>query len=238
MVYWSFEAKMEIPIKMIRRFSYSVLTVLAIASLASANTFTFSFSGGGITSSGTLTVVSVPDSTSGVSTPGTYEITGITGTFTDSNDGISGVITGLYTPLSYITPLTSTSANPVAYTTAGLSYDDLFFPAGNSPLDCPGYPFSGGDFDILGVAFNVTGGYVGEIFSDGNFPGYSGPVYAAADANATTVLDNPNPTGSLPEPVGVVGSFYAPVPEPGTLLLLAGGLVAVAIRFAGRAHRS
>ena len=224
---------------MVRRFGFAVLTVLAIASLARAGTLTFSFSGGGITSSGTLTFVPAPDSTSGVSTPGTNEITGITGTFTDSNDGISGVITGLYTPLSYITPLTATPANPVAFTTAGLSYDDLFFPAGNSPADCPGYPFSGGDFDILGVAFNVTGGYVGEFFNDGNFPGYSGTVYAAADANSTTELDNPNPNGTLPEPTGVVGTFNAPaVPEPGTLLLLAGGLGALAIRFAGRAHRS
>jgi hypothetical protein len=224
---------------MIRRFGYAVFTVLAIASLARAGTEAFTFSGGGITSSGTLTFVPVPDTTSGVSTPGTYEITGITGTFTDSNDGVSGSITGLYTPLSDITPLTATSMNPVAFTTAGLSYDDLFFPAGNSPADCPGYPFFGGDFDILGVAFNVAGGYVGELFSDGNFPGYSGPVYAAADANSTTELDNPNASGTLPEPTGVVGTFNAtPVPEPGTLLLLAGGLGAMAIRFARRAHRS
>jgi hypothetical protein len=232
---------MEVPIKMIRRFSYSVLTVLAIASLASADTFTFSFSGGGITSSGTLTAVSAPNSTSGVSTPGTFEITGITGTFTDSNDGISGIITGLYTPLSYITVLAATSTNPVAFTTAGLSYDDLFFPAGNSPADCPGYPFSGGDFDILGVAFNVTGGYVGEFFSDGNFPGFSGPVHAAADANSTTELDNPNANGTLPEPTGVVGTFTAAaVPEPGTLPLLAItlGMLAIRFAFAGRAHRS
>ena len=224
---------------MIRRFGYAVITVLAIASLASAGTLNFSFSGGGITSSGTLTIVPVSDSTSGVSTPGTYEITGITGTFADSNDGISGVITGLYTPLSYVTPLAATSANPVAFTTAGLSYDDLFFPAGNSPADCPGYPFSGGDFDILGVAFNVTGGYVGEFFSDGNFPGYTGPVYAAADANSITELDNPNPDGTLPEPTGVVGTFSATaVPEPSTLLLLAGALGAMAIRFASRRNRS
>lgn len=124
---------------MIRRFGYAVLTVLAIASLASANTITFSFSGGGITSSGTLTFVPAADGTSGVSTPGTYKITGITGTFTDSNDGISGSITGLYTPLSYITPLTSTSANPVALTGAGLSYDDLFFP-GELARRLPGLP--------------------------------------------------------------------------------------------------
>src|SRR5580704_16471155 len=126
---------------MIRRFGYVVLTVLAIASLARAGTVAFSFSGGGITSSGTLTVVSAPNNTSGVSTPGTYEITGITGTFADSNEGISGTITGLYTPLSYVTPL----VEPVALTSGGLSYDDLFFPGGNSPADCPGYPFSGGD---------------------------------------------------------------------------------------------
>ncbi len=211
----------------------ALIIAVAIAPFASAATIDFSFNGGGITSSGTLTFVPAPDSTSGVSTPGTNEITGITGTFTDSNDGVSGVITGLYTPLSYITPL----VEPVAYTPAGLSYDDLFFPAGNSPADCPGYPFSGGDFDILGVAFNVTGGYVGEFFSDGNYPGYSGPVYAAADANSTVELDNPNPDGSLPEPTGVVGTFTV-VPEPGTLLLLACGLGALAIRFARRAHRS
>ena len=223
---------------MIRSFGYTVLTVFAIASLARAGTVAFAFNGGGITSSGTLTFVPAPDSTSGVSTPGTYEITGITGNFTDSNDGISGAITGLYTPLSYVTPLTATSTNPVAFTSAGLSYDDLFFLTGNSPADCPGYPFSGGDLDILGVAFNVAGGFVGEIFSDGNFPGFSDPVYAAADANSITELDNPNPDGTLPEPTGVVGTFNATaVPEPSTLLLLAGGFGAMAIRFARRGRR-
>lgn len=219
---------------MIHRFGYAVATVLAVASLAKADSVTFSFSGGGITSSGAMTIVAAPDGTSGVSTPGTFEITDISGTFADSNDGVSGTITGLYLPISYITPL----VEPVAFTSGGLSYDDLFFPEGNSPADCPGYPFSGGDFDILGVAFNISGGYVGELFSDGNYPGYTDPVYAAADANSSAELDNPNPDGTLPEPTGVVGTFTATVvPEPGTLLLLAGGLGAMAVRSGYRRSR-
>jgi hypothetical protein len=205
---------------------FAVAITVAIAPLASADTFSFSFSGGGITSSGTLTAVLAPDNTSGVVTPGTYEVTGITGTFSDTNVGISGTITGLYAPISYVTVLAATGSNPVAFTSGGLSYDDLFFPLGNSPADCPGYPFSGGDFDILGVAFDVSGGSVGEFFSNGVIPGHSGPVYAAADVNAAGLLDNPNAGGDS-GPVGVLGSFTA-TPEPGTLFLLGGGLAAAA----------
>ena len=207
-----------------RAFCATVIAA-AIAPLASASTFTFSFSGGSITSSGTLTAVLAPDNTSGVAATGTYEITGITGTFSDTSVGISGTITSLYTPISFVTGVTATATNPVAFTSGGLSYDDLFFPLGNSPVDCPGYPFSGGEFDVYGVAFNVSGGYVGEFFSNGIIPGHSGPVYAAADANATGLLDNPN-AGGHSGPVGVLGTFAAP--EPGTLLFLASGLVVAA----------
>ena len=141
----------------------AMVIAVALAPLGSADTFGFSFNGGGITSSGTLTAVLAPDNTTGVVTPGTYEVTGITGTFSDTNVGISGTITGLYAPISYVTVLAATSSNPVGFTSGGLSYGDLFFPLGNSPADCPGYPFSGGDFDILGVAFDVSGGYVGGV---------------------------------------------------------------------------
>lgn len=148
--------------------------------------------------------------------------------------GISGNITGLYTPISFVTGVTETASNPVAFTSGGLSYDDLFFPLGNSPADCPGYPFSGGAFDVYGVAFQVSGGYVGEFFSNGIIPGFSGPLYAAADANATQLLDNPN-AGGHNGPVGVIGSFVL-TPEPGTLLFLGCGLVSLAAmgRFARR----
>lgn len=206
-----------------------------LASLANASTFTFSFNGGGITSSGAITAVLAPNDISGVATPDSYEVTGITGTFSDTNVGISGAITGLYMPVSFVTGVTATASNPVAFTSGGLSYDDLFFPLGNSPADCPGYPFSGGDLDVYGVAFDVSGGYVGEFFSDGNYPGHTPPVYAAADANSTGLLDNPN-AGSHTAPVGVLGSFVV-TPEPGTLFLFGGGLALVAAmrRFARRA---
>ncbi len=206
---------------------HSAMGLMTLASLANASTFTFSFNGGGITSSGTITAVLAPDNLSGVSTPGTYQITGITGNFTDANDGISGAITGPYLPLSYVTGTTETTTNPVAFTTAGLSYDDLLFPAGNSPADCPGYPFSGGDFDVYGVAFNIAGGYVGEFFSNGDLPHSPGPVYAAADANSTVELDNPNAGGTNPGPVGVVGAFTLS-PEPGTWLMACLSLAAAA----------
>jgi hypothetical protein len=201
--------------------------ICAIAPFGKANTVNFSFSGGGVTSSGTLTLVAAPDNISGVATPGTYEITGITGKFADTNDGISGTINGLYTPISYVTGTTATVANPVAFTTAGLSYDDLYFAGANASADCPGYPFGGGYFDVYGVAFKVSGGYVGEFFSNGNLP-VVGVLYGAADANSDKLLDDPNAGGDNAGPQGVIGSFTVS-PEPNTLLLVAGGVLALAM---------
>jgi hypothetical protein len=55
------------------------------------------------------------------------EITAISGTFSDTNVGVSGAITGLYQPVSYVSDTLATPG--VAFTTGGLSYDDLFYPA-------------------------------------------------------------------------------------------------------------
>jgi|HubBroStandDraft_3_1064219.scaffolds.fasta_scaffold147395_2 hypothetical protein len=197
----------------------------SFAAFANADTFSFSFAGGPITSSGTITATHVADGTSGVATPGTFEITAITGTFADTSDGISGAITGLYTPISYTNGLTGGAA----FTAGGVfSYDDLLFPSGNSPKDCPGAPNSGGPFDVYGVAFNLAGGDIGEFFSNGNFG--NGPLVAAVDGNATGILDDPN-YGSDSLPQGIIGTFTS-VPEPNSLFFLGSGLaVAVLFRF-------
>jgi hypothetical protein len=135
------------------------VSTLAATPAAYADSYAFSFSGGGMSGSGEITYS--PTAVPGV--PGAYQITGISGSFSDTNAGVSNAaILGVQsTSLPTVNP--DGTFLPPGGDAAGLpySFDNLFYPGGNSPAVCPPpapgdpeppYPFGGGYFDIYGIS--------------------------------------------------------------------------------------
>lgn len=200
-------------------------TLLFVASLpwqANAGTFSFSFAGPGV--SGTV------DLTYGSATDGKYpqalEVTDISGTFSDSNNGLNFVNApiGPLIAINHAAPEATNTLAPDDFSKFAvatglpadnngfLSYDNLFYPGG-SPQTANDYPAQGGLLDIYGLFFDV-GGDVVDLWSNGTFaPGGAGPIdYGVAVATAATSLD-------------YVSGGVVLTPEPGTCLLLASGLL-------------
>lgn len=205
--------------KIFRRFYIEWLAGLLALGLvatttpsAMADSFQFSFSGSGLSGSGTIEVAPT-------STPGTDTVIGISGYFSDTNPGanFSGAITGL----ELAPPPASAPPFPApAFTISGLSFDNLFYPDGLSPLVCADYPFAGGVLDSYGLVFDVAGGYTAELWSDGVFSPGAPPSYAAGDSLGTTQLE-PNVMGAgVPISLSVTAT-----PEPSSLTLLGTGML-------------
>lgn len=203
-----------------KKFLFAISALVgatAFGSVSHAATTVFSFSGGPFSGSGTLTYapdVSPPDpnplcgqpgqNACRADPPGAFAITDISGTFSDSNLGISNAtITGLV-PISptnehnpTFDPLVPSSLSFVG----PLSYNNLFFPNG-SPIDCD-YPFFGTFLDVFGVAFTITGGDTVVFWGDGAEPSL-GRTYGVGVTDGTTTLDyqfdGVSATPSVPEP--------------------------------------
>jgi hypothetical protein len=204
-------------------------TSVAMTPAARADSYAFSFSGGGLSGSGVFEVsnAAVPGVT------GAHQVTGISGTFSDATAGLTNAaITGLVgTSLPSGINADGTFVPPGTFALAGgdsLSYDNLFYPDG-SPAVCPPplpgdphppYPFGGGVLDIYGLLFNVDGGYTVNLWSNGVLPGL-GLTYGVTDAVDGARLH------SFGEPFDGpgVGLTTSPVPEPGSLMLMGTGMV-------------
>lgn len=98
-----------------------------------------------------------------------------------------------------------------------LTYDNLLYPDG-SPATASDYPVHGGFLDIYGLMFNIGGGRVVDVWSNGDFTGTgNGPIdYGVAVATADTALD-------------YVGGGVTVTPEHSTLCLLGSGLLGMLV---------
>jgi len=186
---------------------------------ASAATYSFDLSGPGVSGHVVLTYGAATDGTY----PQAFEVTGVSGSFSDSNNGLGLVNAPILSlvPINHATPEATNLLAPNDFSkfpvASGLShgvltYDNLYWPGG-SPQTASDYPFHGGFLDIYGLMFNIGGGRVVDVWSNGNFNGAGpGPInYGVAVATADTALD-------------YVSLGVAAVPEPDTYALMLAGL--------------
>jgi len=213
------------------RKEFLVLAALLLAASlpwpANASTFDFSFAGPGVSGTVQLTYGAATDA----KYSNAYEVTGISGTFSDSNHGLNIANAPILSlvPINFAAPTPTNLLAPHDFSkyavAAGpplppghppaLTYDNLFWPGG-SPITATGYPFYGGFLDIYGLMFNIGGGEVVDLWSIGDASGVgTGPIYGVAVAASNVALDYRRSGVSI-------------TPEPGTFVMLGSGIIGLA----------
>ena len=202
----------------------AALTGLTMAATgqARATIATVNFIGPGVSGSLMLTYGVATDATY----PEAYEVTGISGTFSDSNNALNIVNApvGPLVPIKHDAPHADNLLAPNDFSRFAvasglppinggfLTYDNLFWPGG-SPPTASDYDAHGGFLDIYALMFEIGGGRVVNFWSNGEFGGVVD--YGVAVATADEALDYVE--GGV--------SATAAIPEPGSLWLLASGVL-------------
>ncbi|QWF70559.1 hypothetical protein KEF85_14705 [Methylomonas paludis] len=210
----------------IRKFTLTMaLFAVSLTSQVEAGVFDFSFTGPGVSGSVVLTYGAATDAKYSQA----YEVTGISGSFTDTNNGLNIVnaAIGSLVAITHDTPEVTNLLAPNDFSRFAvaanlpvdnggfLTYDNLYYPAG-SPQTASDYPASGGFLDIYGLMFDIGGGKVVNFWSNG-ISGGSAADYGVAVANTLTAFD-------------YVSGGVSVVPEPNILFLLGNGLLALVLK--------
>ena len=202
-------------------FLAGLVLTFGLAEGAQASTVTLDLTGPGVSGSLLLTYGSATDARY----PAAYEVTGISGTFSDANNGLAIVDApvGDLVPITHATPQSDNLLAPYDFSrfavAAGLpadnhgflTFDNLYYPGG-SPQTASDYPVHGGVLDIYGLLFGIGGDRVVDLFSFG----------AGPDGIASYGVGVASPAMSLDYVGGVT---VAAIPEPDSRWLLAGGLL-------------
>ncbi len=201
--------------------------VVAVAGQARATIVTVTLIGPGVSGSFVLTYGAATDA----KYPNAFEVTAISGTFSDSNNGLNIV----NAPIGALIAVTHDAPEPTnllapndfsRFAVASglppensgfLTFDNLFWPGG-SPQTASDYPFHGGFLDIYGLMFSIGNGRVVDFWSNG-VTGPGGPDYGVGVATSDRALDYVSG-----------GVAAAAVPEPGSLWLLGGALLGLLLR--------
>jgi hypothetical protein len=194
-------------------WAMAALAGVALVGQAHSATMPIKFSGPGVSGSLAITFGAATDAKYPTTA---FEITNVTGTFTDTNNGLDIVdaSVSLFPILS--PPSAPESTNLLAphdfskfAVASGLpvmsngfvTYDNLFWP-GNAPATASDFLGAGTFLDIYGLAFTIGGGTVVDLFSNGIGFGPPGAVFGVAVVTSETTLDyvSAGVAASTPEP--------------------------------------